>query len=202
MDKTTHNQIAAGLRAGDRDAWASLYSQYAESVWRNTSRLMGDASAVGDVVQETFLAAARSAKTYDRRRGSLWVWLWTIARRQISLHYRRSKPTVSLDQSLQWWQTLNGQQVDIVDQLAAPAELLETQELAELVRQCLANLPAEYETLLLGKYVDQLSMKIIAEQLQCSTVAVSSKLARAREAFKREFVQLTQGESRVREEQS
>ena len=97
MDRTEHNQIAAGLKAGSRDAWSALYNAYADSIWRNTSRLMKDASAVGDVVQETFMAAARSARTYNPHRGSLWAWLWTIARRQIALHYRKQKSTVSLD---------------------------------------------------------------------------------------------------------
>lgn len=191
MDRTTHNQIAAGLKAGDRDAWQALYDAYADSIWRNVSRLMTDSAAVGDIVQETFMAAARSARTYDKRRGSLWVWLWTIARRQVSLHYRRQKPTVSLDNALQWWQSLNGQQIDIIDQMAAPPALLQTKELAELVRRCLTKLPTETETLLLAKYVDQMSAKEIAEQLQCSSVAVGSKLARARKTFKREFAKLT-----------
>lgn len=191
MDRTTHNEIAAGLKSGDRQAWQGLYDAYAESVWHQTSRLMRDHSAVGDVVQETFLAAARSARTYDKRRGSLWVWLWTIARRQIALHYRKQKPTVSLDQALAWWGSLNGQQVDIIDHMAAAPAILEAEELGELVRRCLGELTAEHETLLLAKYVDQIPVKEIAKQLHCSAVAVRSKLARARKTFKREFKKLT-----------
>ena len=191
MDRTTHNEIAAGLKSGDRQAWQGLYDAYAESVWHQTSRLMRDHSAVGDVVQETFLAAARSARTYDKRRGSLWVWLWTIARRQIALHYRKQKPTVSLDQALAWWGSLNGQQVDIIDHMAAAPAILEAEELDELVRRCLGELTAEHETLLLAKYVDQIPVKEIAKQLHCSAVAVRSKLARARKTFKREFKKLT-----------
>ncbi len=192
MDRKTHNQIAAGLKNGNQDAWLALYSAYADSIWRNTSRVMGDASAVGDIVQETFLAAARSARTYDDRRGSLWVWLWTIARRQIALYYRKQKPTVSLDQACQWWHSLDGLKSDIIDQMAAPTSILETKEMAELVRRTLAQLPVEYETLLLTKYVDQLPVKEIAKQLHCSAVAVRSKLARARKTFKCEFAKITQ----------
>ena len=192
MDRTTHNQIAAGLKSGDRDAWQALYNAYAESIWRNVSRLMADTAAVEDVVQETFMAAARSARTYDKRRGSLWVWLWAIARRQVSLYYRKQKPTVSLDNALQWWQSLDGQRIDIMDSMAAPPAVLQSKELAELVRRCLAELPAETQTVLLAKYVDRLSSKEIAQQMQCTSVAVRSKLARARKTFKREFAKLTQ----------
>ena len=77
MDKDTEQEIAKGLQEGDRLAWLQLYETYAERVWQNVARLMGyDCQGVPDVMQETFLAASRSAKNFDPRRGSLWIWLW------------------------------------------------------------------------------------------------------------------------------
>jgi RNA polymerase sigma-70 factor, ECF subfamily len=193
MDNHLHNnRVAAGLRAGDREAWLELYNAYAQRVWSNTSRLMSDKSSVADVVQETFLAAARSARSYDPRRGPLWVWLWTIARRQIALHYRRQKPTVSLDAALEWFTSLNGRQREMLSQMEAPLEMLESKELATLVRHCLGELPADYEQVLLGVYVDEMPVKEIAKQLSCSTVAVRSRIARAKKAFRSEFARVTQ----------
>jgi len=82
MDKDPEQEIAKGLQDGDRAAWLKLYETYADHVWQNVARLMGYACpAVPDVVQETFLAAARSAKKFDFRRGSLWIWLCGIAKR-------------------------------------------------------------------------------------------------------------------------
>lgn len=82
MHKDRGREIAEGLQIGDRQAWLKLYEAYAESIWNNVARLMGfDSPAVADVVQETFLVAARSAKNFDHNRGSLWAWLWGIARR-------------------------------------------------------------------------------------------------------------------------
>src|SRR5262245_60972344 len=92
MDETQEREVARGLREGDADAWRLLYDAYAERVWRAVARLMGAESAdVADVVQETFLAAARSATAYDPWRGSLWLWLWGIARHHVALHYRKEK---------------------------------------------------------------------------------------------------------------
>src|SRR5580765_4811425 len=92
MDDQQERQVAQGLRQGKPDAWRALYEAYAERVWRSVARLMGPGSAdVADVVQETFLAAARSAKTYDSNRGSLWLWLCGIARRHVALHYRKQE---------------------------------------------------------------------------------------------------------------
>jgi len=70
-------QIAHGLRDGQRDAWRAMYDAYARQVWCVVARQMGsDAADVADVVQETFLAAARSVRQYDPARGSLWMWLY------------------------------------------------------------------------------------------------------------------------------
>jgi len=97
MDKNTELKIAQGLQQGNRQAWLQLYEAYAEPVWRNISRLTGgDSAAVADIVQETFLAAARSARNFRPDRGTLWVWLWTIARRQVALYYRKQKPEIVL----------------------------------------------------------------------------------------------------------
>ena len=116
MDAKTERQIGEGLRRGERQAWRRLYETYAEPVWRNISRLAGsDSTVVADIMQETFLAAARSAKDYDPHRGSLWVWLWTIARRQVALYYRKQKSSVGLGQAQQWWTALDHEKLDWVD---------------------------------------------------------------------------------------
>src|SRR3954447_24794201 len=92
MEESQERLVAQGLRAGHADAWRALYDAFAERVWRAVARLVGPSSAdVADIVQETFMAAARSARQYDPAKGPLWFWLWGIARRQIALHYRKQK---------------------------------------------------------------------------------------------------------------
>src|SRR5512147_2073758 len=91
MDETTQHEIAAGLKAGAPEAWLRLHEAYARRVWRDVARLTGaDSARVADMVQETFLAAAQSAGGFDPRRGTLWAWLWGIARRQVALYYRKA----------------------------------------------------------------------------------------------------------------
>ena len=88
---------------------------------------------------------------------------------------------------------MDGEKVDWIDANAVPPpEVLETRELAALVRSVLGELSAEYQTLLLAKYVDDQPASKIADQMDCTPVAVRSKLARARKAFRKAFKQLTQ----------
>ena len=201
MDKNTEREIAKGLRQGNRQAWLQMYEAYAEPVWRNISRLVGyDSAIIADVVQETFLAAARSARHFKPDRGSLWVWLWTISRRQVALYYRKQKPSASLRQAQNWWSSLDGETSDWIDAKAEmPPDVLQSRELATLVRRALTDLPSEYQSLLLAKYVDNQPAGHIAEQMTCSEVAVRSKLARARRAFRKAFSRITHTASSSRE---
>ena len=201
MDKNTEREIAKCLKQGDRRAWLRLYEAYAELVWRHISRLIGgDSAAISDLVQETFLAAARSARTFDPDRGSLWVWLWTIARRQVALYYRKQKPLIVLSKARQWWTSLDGEKYNWVDAKAdMPPDILETQELAVLVRLALNELPGDYQTVLIAKYVDKQPAERIAGQMNCSQAAVRSKLARARKAFRKAFAKIDRMSSGSRE---
>lgn len=189
MDKDTEGEIAQGLMRGDRQAWLRLYDAYADPVWRSIYRLVGgDHATVADLVQETFLAAARSARNFRPDRGTLWIWLWTIARRRVALYYRKQRPSIGLNRAQNWWTSLNGEKFDWIDAGAdMPLDILQSQELVTLVRTALRELPADYQTLLLAKYVDNHPVAQISEQMNCSPVSIRSKLARARKAFRKSF---------------
>src|SRR6516225_3650790 len=150
MDEVQEREVARGLREGDAEAWRALYDAYAQRVWRAVARLMGPGSAdVADVVQETFLAAARSAGNYDPWRGSLWLWLWGIARRHVALHYRKEKRHDRLLEEYRR-QNADGRMKDKTYLNFAPCvppsalDSLAAAELADLVRATLTELPAEY----------------------------------------------------------
>jgi RNA polymerase sigma-70 factor (ECF subfamily) len=178
-----HDQLARGLAAGSIAAWHRLYDAYSESVWRCVARRVGPfREDVADIVQETFLAAARSARTFDPARGSLWAWLSGIARRQAALHFRRkqTRPEAGGEVDSHNFARANGDPLDLVG-------LAET---AQAVRAVLGGLPADYETLLVGKYIDGLSLDELAASEELSVEAVSSKLARARRAFREAYERL------------
>lgn len=175
MDEQQETDIACQLKNGSVDAWNALYEAYSRRVWCLVARLMGSRSVdIADVVQETFMAASRSAHTYDATRGSLWFWLGGIARRHVALHYRKQgrQPTGDV-----------GNPAD--NRCSTPGDCLAEAELAEIVREVLRELPSDYETLLTSKYSRQQSVKQMAAEQRCSQEAVRSRLARARRAFRR-----------------
>ncbi len=189
MGEQHEAETARGLREGQVEAWRKLYDAYAQRVWGSVARLVGpDSADVGDVVQETFLAAARSARQYDPSRGSLWAWLGGIARRQVALHFRRQRRHHRVQNiDGRWAADADGIVHWLEDREAGPPEELASAEVRSLVRVALAELPDHYQALLSARYFEAVPVQQIAREEDSSPTAVRSRLARARRAFRRAF---------------
>ncbi|MFE7582924.1 RNA polymerase sigma factor [Streptomyces gardneri] len=71
--------VRARIRAGDSDAFGSLFDDYARAVHNHAFRLTGDWSAAEDALSLTFLEAWRLRASVDPDGGSLRPWLLGIA---------------------------------------------------------------------------------------------------------------------------
>jgi RNA polymerase sigma factor (sigma-70 family) len=72
-------EVRARIRAGDREAFAELFDQYAKAVYNHAYWLTADWSMADDVVSATFLQAWRARAKVDAEGGSLRPWLLGIA---------------------------------------------------------------------------------------------------------------------------
>ncbi|WP_405633309.1 RNA polymerase sigma factor [Streptomyces sp. NBC_01174] len=70
--------MRARIRAGDREAFAVLYEEYARAVYNHAYRLTGDWSTAEEVLSETFLAAWRTRQAIEPEGDSLRPWLLGI----------------------------------------------------------------------------------------------------------------------------
>jgi RNA polymerase sigma-70 factor (ECF subfamily) len=68
------------IRAGDESAMTDLYDRYSGVVYGVALRVLGDATAAEDVLQEVFLQLWRNPQAFDAERGALAPWLAVIAR--------------------------------------------------------------------------------------------------------------------------
>ncbi len=66
------------VREGDADAFEALVAAHSRSVYRICHRIVGDAAAAEDAVQETFLRAFRFLARFDDR-AEFSTWLHRIA---------------------------------------------------------------------------------------------------------------------------
>ena len=188
LDEYDQSAVICGLQHGNREAWAALYDGYSADVWRYVARLVGpEVTDVADVVQETFLAAARSARQFDASRGSLWSWLTGIAHHHVSLYWRQIGKAARLQKlaeanagTLRRW----------LEDSEPNDPPWEQRELAELIRGTLSELSSDYAALLTAKYLDDWSLDDLSRQWSGSTEALKSKLARARREFRVKFERL------------
>jgi len=158
---------------------------------------MGSPAAdIGDVVQEVFLAAAKSARQFDPERGSVWMWLTGIARNQVALRFRQRRSR--LESARRWWAGLDGPARDwLAGSADAPDAVVQAKELGSLVRATLLELPEHYQTLLTSRYLDGTRIDEIARETGSTHDAVRARLMRARRAFRAAFRKLAGPESEV-----
>ncbi|MGW9441195.1 RNA polymerase sigma factor [Streptomyces sp. NPDC055607] len=71
--------VRARIRAGNSDAFGSLFDDYSRAVYNHAFRLTGDWSVAEDVLSLTFLEAWRLREGVDPDGGSLRPWLLGIA---------------------------------------------------------------------------------------------------------------------------
>lgn len=189
LDEHEQLTVIHGLREGSRDAWAKLYDGYSVDIWRYAARLLGsDATAVGDVVQEAFLDAARSARQFDPSRGTLWSWLAGIAHHRVLAHWRQT------DRQSRLQRMAESGEVDVRHLLDGQLETKTVDaagDIGDFVRSVLAEISCDYASLLTAKYLDDRSLIEIAAELGSSVDATKSKLARARQEFRSKFEFLT-----------
>jgi RNA polymerase sigma-70 factor (ECF subfamily) len=81
------DRLLAALAAGDDRALRTLFDRHAPWVAGRLRRAL-PADAVEDVLQETFIAVWRGARSYAGQ-GEVGAWIWGIARRQAAMWARK-----------------------------------------------------------------------------------------------------------------
>ena len=57
--------LMLAVRAGDRDAFASLFERYRDAIWRFFRRRVADARVAEELTQDTFVAVLQGAARYE-----------------------------------------------------------------------------------------------------------------------------------------
>ena len=128
-----------------------------------------------DVVQEAYLRALKSFGGFHGSNGR--AWLLTIVR---NTSYTLMKKNRAVDLTT----TFDEERHATDYETSNPAALLEQTEDAELVREAMDHLPAEFREILVLRHLEGLSYKEIADIAQIPPGTVMSRLARARGKLK------------------
>jgi len=84
--------LVSAVRSGNQDAMAQLYDRYSSVVYAVALRVLTDAAAAEDVLQEIFMQLWRNPGSFDASRGNLAPWLAVIARNRAVDVLRKRRP--------------------------------------------------------------------------------------------------------------
>lgn len=82
-------RLLAAVATGDRPAFRQLYARYSAPLFSLALRLLGDAGAAEEALQDSFVKIWRHAAGYDARKSRPFTWTVTILRRTCIDHLRR-----------------------------------------------------------------------------------------------------------------
>src|SRR6185503_4086264 len=185
MDNSSERERVRRILGGDEGAFDEFFADYFPRLFRFALLRLRDPDAAEDIVQTSLIAAMRHLASW-RGEASLFTWLCTICRREISAWEKRTsrRVTVSIaddDPGLR----------AALDSIGAAAEApdagLARADTGRIVQLVLDHLPPRYSRALEWKYLEELSVDEIAGRLQCTPKAAESLLTRARDAFRDAF---------------
>jgi RNA polymerase sigma-70 factor (ECF subfamily) len=182
-------RLIRALLGGEEAAFNAFFAEYFDRLFRFASLRLGDEDAARDVVQETLCRALRNLHKF-RGEAALFTWLCQICRSQLADHLercgRRLRHVVAIDDDPDFQAVLES----VAAPNADPAEQLHQGQMLRLVQLVLDRLPSRYGDALEWKYVEGVSVEVIAARLQLPHVAAQSLLQRARSAFRTVFAEV------------
>lgn len=149
-------EIVAQLRQGDKGALVRLYDEYSGLVYGVARRVLQDAAAAEDVVQEVFLQLWRNPAAFNEERGRLAPWLAVIARHKAVDQLRKLKYEVAPDPD-----SGEGPAAEPPAPLMMSADSLAD---AGKAKRLMAQLPSEQKEALEMAYLDGLTHTEIAKR--------------------------------------
>jgi len=184
---TCDRSLVEQARSGDPQAFARLVALHEGMVFNLSARLLGDPEEAKDAAQDVFLQVFRTLDRFEGR-SSLRTWIFRIVVNQCRNRQR-------------WWRRRRKDRCSPLEDLtpaqearlpgamhgASPYELACRGEEARLVQAALLRLSFDHRAILLLREVESLSCEQVAAALRVPEGTVKSRLARAREALRREL---------------
>jgi RNA polymerase sigma-70 factor (ECF subfamily) len=179
------------MAEGNNGALEELYSLYSGRIYSMVYHQVGrDHGHAEEVVQETWLAVVKSAKSF-KGKCQPYTWVCGIAWHKIrDFQRRRYRESAKLSRVSE---RDDMPDLELIDKSLLPQELIELEETKALVRAAFLAIPIEYRQVLTLKYLEELSTKEICEMLGQSIKAVERRLDRARKAMRLKLDEMSRG---------
>jgi RNA polymerase sigma-70 factor (ECF subfamily) len=177
LSEIQDEQLLRMMRAGDEEAFTTLYRRRQGGVYRFVLAISGSAPLADDVTQEVFMALIRDSRGYDPSRGSLAAYLLGMARHHALRFLKRDRTYVSIPQGGDG----SGEGGILPSRSAEnPHDAMSRRETIHWVQQAILSLPGHYREAVVLCDLNEMSYEEAASVLGCSVGTVRSRLHRGR----------------------
>ena len=168
------SEIVTAIRAGDRDAFAALVERYQRTLYYFVVGKVADDTEAKDIVQKSFVVAFQNLGDF-RLGESFFAWLKGIALNHCRNEWRRYQSQARLAGP-------------VLDEKRAELELAsfdvrpdDGERRIAALRQCLEKLSPDEQVVVEMRFVQELSLAAIGEQVGRGAEAVRLFLYRVRQ---------------------
>ncbi|GAA0381366.1 RNA polymerase sigma factor SigW [Bacillus horti] len=177
-------KLVKRIRKGDREAFAEIVELYKHKLYQLGYRMLGNPLEAEEIAQESFLRVYSNIGRYDQNH-KFSTWIYRIATNLCIDRLRKRKIVYSLDQEV-----VGAEGLDMYSQLAdekqrTPEAEVVTLEIQEQVQKAIDQLPPQYKSIMILRYLQDLSLQEISDIVDLPVTTIKTRVHRGREALKK-----------------
>ncbi len=173
--QTPDNELVEQAKSGNEDALTTLYERYATPIYRYIYYRVGDIELAQDIQAEVFLRMVEGIHRYEDRGWPLSAWLYRIAHdRTVDMLRRRSR---RYHVPIEYWD----------GSCEGPEDAISMRLEHEEVMARLGDLTAEQRQVIVMRFVREMSIQEVAEQLGRTEGSVKALQHRGLQSLARHF---------------
>ncbi|MBN6889841.1 RNA polymerase sigma-70 factor, ECF subfamily [Cytobacillus horneckiae] len=170
---------------GDQDAYAEIVEIYKDKVFHICYRMLANQHEAEDIAQEAFLRAYVNIQSFNIDL-KFSTWLYRIATNLCIDRIRKKKPDYYLDAEVAGTDGLT-MYSQIPSNSRLPEDDVQSLELQETIQKEISKLPEKYRSVIVLKYIEELSLNEISETLNLPLGTVKTRIHRGREALRKQL---------------
>lgn len=174
-------QIIEACQAGDEAAFEELYRLYSGQVFSIAIRLTGSQVEAEEVTQEVFVSVYKNIHRFEFQ-SAFSTWLYRIVVRRAADSFRKAKKhiinRISMDSDD------HAPTHTLADSGQSPRDSLLESQKEHTLENAIQKLGTKHRTIVVLRYVQDLSYEEIAQVLECRIGTVKSRLNRAHKLLK------------------
>jgi RNA polymerase sigma-70 factor (ECF subfamily) len=170
---------------GDQNAFGEIVEIYKDKVFQLAYRMLGNRHEAEDIAQEAFIRAYVNIQSYNINL-KFSTWLYRIATNLCIDRIRKKKPDYYLDAEVAGTDGLT-MYSQIPSKTSLPEDDVESLELQDTIQRAISKLPEKYRSVIVLKYIEELSLNEISEILDMPLGTVKTRIHRGRETLRKQL---------------